>query len=501
MIERNADVPEDRRIEIRIGINLGDVVVDGDDIHGDGVNIAAHLEGEAKPGGICISDDVMRQVRGRLDLALTDGGKQEFKNIAQAVRTWHWAADTATKDAAQVELSLPDKPSIAVLPFDNISGDPEQEAFADGLTEDIITELSRYRGFHVIARNATFIYKGSPTDPTKIAQELGARYVLEGSVRRAGQRLRITAQLIDGTIGTHLWAERYDRDLKDTFEVQDEVTRIIASTLGELIFEDGMARAIGGDPNHANAYDLVSRGFAHYRRFTRSDNEEARKLGEKAKNLAPRFAGAYRLLAWVYLNRGGYQWVEDIEGAFRQSHELARETVVLDDKAPASHLMLGMAELHVRLHDRAIDSLQRAIKLNPNSADGYAILCHILTHAERAEEGLANMKIAMEINPQLPASYSGQLGRMQFVLGNYVEAERAFLEALNSGPDNPINRGGLAASLVALGRLDEARVEVKELLGLNPVYSLRNLSRTLPFKNQKDLGRLLDFLHQAGLPE
>ena len=358
MAERNGDVPEKQKMLFRIGINLGDVLVDGDDIYGDGVNIAARLEGLAEPGGIAISDIVRGQVHDKLGVTFADDGAHQVKNIREAVHVWRWPAKEPLSPPAAAGVG--DKaaaPSIAVLPFDNMSGDESQEYFSDGLSEDIITELSRYGYFHVIARNSTFAYKGRSVDVQTIASELGARYVLEGSVRKAGNRVRITTQFIDGASGNHLWAERYDRDLEDIFEVQDEITRTIASTLGVKIFEDSTTRASNRKPSDINAYDLIMKAWAHFMRFNRQDNQEARRLAENAKDLAPDVAAAYNLLAWTHYMAASQMWDGDIEGALNKGYEFARRSVSLNDKVPGAHQILGTCEVFLGRHERGLDSL------------------------------------------------------------------------------------------------------------------------------------------------
>jgi adenylate cyclase len=305
MVARNADVPEDKRIVFRIGINIGDIIIDEADILGDGVNIAARLEGLADPGGICLSDDAYRQVRGKIDATFSDMGEQTLKNIAQPVRTWHLVAcggpasrmDTLAKPA----LPLPDKPSLAVLPFQNMSGDPEQEYFADGMTEDVITALSKLRWFFVIARNSSFAYKGRALDVRQIARELGVRYVLEGSVRKAGNRLRITTQLVDATTGNHVWAQRYDREIADIFAVQDEITESVVASIEPELYAAENLRFQSKPPESLDAWGCVIRALWHLARITLEDNTEARRLLNRATALSPHYAKAHSLLAWAEL--------------------------------------------------------------------------------------------------------------------------------------------------------------------------------------------------------
>ncbi len=302
MVERNVGLPEDRRMLLRVGINIGEVVVDGEDIFGDGVNVAARLEALAKPGGICASDDVIRQIRGKLELTFSDGGQEDLKNIAIPVHVWYWSMDDQVPSdpgGGENVLALPDKPSIAVLPFENMSGDPEQEYFADGVAEDVTTALSRFRSLFVIARNSSFTYKGSAVDITKVARELGVRYVVEGSVRKAGTRVRITAQLIDAAGGNHLWADRFDGSLDDVFDLQDRITEQIVIAVEPEISAHERERARRKRPESLVAWELVQRGLSHFYRVNKTDHDEAIRLFQEAIALDPEFAAAHAHLAYA----------------------------------------------------------------------------------------------------------------------------------------------------------------------------------------------------------
>ena len=310
IVEREADVPEERRIQYRVGINLGDIVIDGDDILGDGVNIAARLEGLAEPGGICVSGNVHEQLAGKIVLDFEDLGEQRVKNIKKPVRVYRVRLDGRGADMGPA-LELPDKPSIAVLPFENMSGDPEQEYFSDGIAEDIITGLSRNRGVFVIARNSTFTYKGAAVDARQVARELGVRYVLEGSVRKAGSRVRITAQLVDAATGNHVWAERYDRELEDIFAVQDDITQNIVAAIGPELVSAEIQRARRKDPKRLDAWDCTMRATWHFARVTREDMEEARRLALKAIELDPGAAPAFSVLAITHVRGAVNGWKVD----------------------------------------------------------------------------------------------------------------------------------------------------------------------------------------------
>ena len=458
MAAHNADIPEDRRIVLRIGINLGDIIVEGEDIYGDGVNVAARLEGLAEPGGICISRSVFDQVKGKVDLGFEYQGEQEVKNIADPVPvyrvlpdgeaageapaapakprgTWRrlamaaavvlvavasilawqrpWEPRVEPANIENMAFPLPEKPSIAVLSFDNLSGDPEQDYFADGMTEDIITGLSRFPDLFVVARNSTFSYKGRQVPVKQVAEELGVRYVLEGSVQKAGSTVRVTAQLIDATTGRHLWAENYDRKLADVFAVRDEVTRTIIATMmgdtGELTRAE-IERASRKDTESLAAYELVLRGLDIWLRFTPEANAEAASLFEKAIALDPAYARAYAVLAWVRLNEFRWNWSDSPERSIELALDLARKSVELDAADDWSQWALGVVYLYMRQHDEAMVAYERAIELNPNYADLLAHSGFLMVYVGRPEEAIARVTTAMRLNPYYPPWYLSTLG-------------------------------------------------------------------------------------------
>jgi adenylate cyclase len=406
---RNAELPEPRRMLFRVGVNLGDVMVGGDNLFGDGVNVAARLEGVAEPGGICISGAVYDQIRNRVDLSFDDLGERSLKNIAHPVRVFGLRRARGAEPGTFPErptTASPTRPSalpsIAVLPFANFGGDPEHDYFADGITEDLITELSRFQELRVIARNSVMTYKGKPVRVQEVGRDLGVRYVLEGSVRKAGARVRITAQLVDAATGHHLWAERFDRDLAEIFEVQDEVTSRIVATLAGKLVESERRRARSGQTENLEAYDCVLRGRELWERFTPEANREARRLYEKAIELDPDYARAYASLAWTYLVEHFERWAGPEDQPLERALDLARRGVMVNPASHSNHLALGQVCLSKGLHDEALEALETAIALNPNDADGYVFLAQALTRVGRPGEAIDLIERAQRLNPAAP---------------------------------------------------------------------------------------------------
>ena len=502
--EREAAADEDKRLIFRIGINLGDVIVEGDDIFGDGVNIAARLEGQAEPGGICLSGDAYRQAKGKVGVGFEDLGEHELKNVAEPVRVYRIAGDrssTSAASSARETLALPDKPSIAVLPFDNMSGDPEQEYFADGIVEDIITELSREPDLFVIARNSSFAYKGKSPDIRQVARELGVRYVLEGSVRKAGNRIRLNAQLIDALTGHHVWAERYDRTLEDVFAVQDELTNTIQNTLLQKVRESGMDSALSRAPKDMNAYDRMLRAFGLVLRFNRTDNVEAIREAKAALDLDSGYARAHMVLAWAYLYTVWSAWTDDVEHVIERGYEAAQKAIAADRNDFWGHAALGFAELCLHRHERALSALDRALALNPNSADVRTMRGMVLNFLGRPDEGLREVELAIRHNPHHPDWYLIGIGRAYYMLGRYQEAIPHIERLVAATPELAIGRLLLVAVYAASGRLDAARAEVSAYLKINPGLTIGQVGMMVPFQKEEDLERYCDLLRQAGLPE
>jgi adenylate cyclase len=499
---RNADVPTDRRMDFRIGINLGDIVVDSEDIYGDGVNIAARIESLAEPGGISVSGSVYDQVRKKVDLTFEDMGEQTVKNISEPIHVYAIMLEQPARSVGTADkesLEMPDRPSIAVLPFDNMSGDPDQEYFSDGLSEDIITDLSKVSALFVIARNSVFNYKGRNVGVQKLSRELGVRYVVEGSVRKSGNRVRITAQLIDGMNGGHLWAERYDRNLTDVFALQDEITEKIVTALQVKLTEGEQKQVVRRYTENLEAYDHFLRGRAQVR-ATNVTNAQAREMFEKAIELDPRFAAAYAILSFCHWRDWFNQWNEDpqiLERAFKA----AKKSVMLDDSLPLAHAFLAQAYLWKRQHEKAIAEGRYAISLDPNFAEGYVRLGEILSLAGRPKEGVELVKKAMRLDPHFPPNYLIYLGHAYYAMGKYEDAIIAMKRSLTGNPDFLSPHRTLAVMFSELGRAEEAQAEVAEILRINPHATLESQRERIAFSDLSVSERYLQSLNKAGLPE
>ncbi|MHC4406413.1 MAG: adenylate/guanylate cyclase domain-containing protein [Planctomycetota bacterium] len=412
--ERNADLPEEKRIEFRVGINLGDVVIDGDDIQGDGINVAARLEGLAEPGGICVSGSVHEQVRDKVDIAFEDLGEQEVKNIDRPVQVWRWVKDDKVACAgplrASEPLPLPRKPSVVVLPFENMSGDPEQEYFSDGISEDIITGLSQMRGIFVIARNSAFTYKGRGVDVKRVGLDLGVRYVLEGSVRRSGNRIRVTAQLIDADTGIHVWADRYDGTIEDVFALQDEITANVITAVGPEITLAEIQRARGKRSESFDAWDRYLQALQGFYAVNKAGYEEATALLEEAIELDPRFSTAYATLARCHAYAGFHGWGHSAHEVIAKAEEFARQSVALDENDPFGHLALGQVLIFNSDPGRAVNELKRALELSPNLSIAHELLSNALAFLGRSEEALAAAERANRGSPRDPERYVWYVG-------------------------------------------------------------------------------------------
>jgi len=419
---RNAELPRHQRMEFRIGVNLGDVIEEGKTIYGDGVNIAARLEALAKGGEVCISGTAFDHVEDKLGLEFEYLGEQSVKNIKKPVRVYRLRTEGNVSDArVRQELPLPDKPSIAVLPFVNMSGDPEQEYFSDGISEDIITALSNSPEMFVIARNSTFIYKGKPVDVQQVGRELGVRYVLEGSVRKVGQRVRITAQLIDAAKGHHLWAERYDRDLEDIFAIQDEITLRILTALQVKLTDGEQARLYVKGTGNIEAYLKLGQARSYIYRFDRGSNLLARQICEEVISLAPDWELPYCVLGFTHWMDVWFRWSDSPEESIPKAFQFAQKAISLDE-SPITHGLLGFLYTLTREHDKAIEAGEKSIALGPNSADAHAWYGFTLLFAGEHTKALSLVEKATRLNPFPPSWYIGSLGFAYRLLGRYEEA-------------------------------------------------------------------------------
>jgi len=510
MVERNAQVPPERRIQFRIGLNVGDIIIDDKDIFGDGVNIAARLEALAEPGGICVSRAVRDEVRDKLDFFFEDMGEQQVKNIARPVPTHRVRLDTQGDQAnvkaipATRSVRTPQqKPSIAVLPFANMSGDTEQEYFSEGITEDIITNLSHNRSFFVISRGTPFIYKGPGVDVSKVGRELGVRYVLEGSVRRAGNRVRITAQLIEAATGHHLWADRYDRDLADVFAVQDEISRSITGAIAPGIIAAEIQQAQRKDPDQLDAWDRIVRAHWHVRRFTREDLAEARRLLTEAIALDPANSMAYADLAFARHFEAVFGWGDGPVESHKRHGEAARKAVAIDDSDATAHTALAIFELFSGRHEEARRRLQRALDLNPNSEFARGYLGVSYGFGGNYEAASPHLEEAIRLSPRglLVVIWHVCKGWATLLAERYEEAVEFAGHAREANPEFPDIYAVLASAYGHLGNTEAARGELDQLLLRMPGLTLSDERLLRPFARTADRERFLDGLRKAGLPE
>ncbi len=503
--DHNADVPVDKRIELRIGINLGDVVIDGDDIQGDGVNVAARLEGMAEPGGICVSGMVYEGVRDRMNFPFEDLGEQEVKNINRPVRVWRWLADGSAVVFRQADepLPLPDKPSIAVLPFTNMSDDAEQEYFSDGITDDIITALSKISNLLVIARTSTFTYKGQAVDVKQVSREQSVRYVLEGSVRKAGARVRVTAQLIDATTGLHLWAERYDRDLEDIFAIQDEIMREIVVALDVHLIAGEQARLWSSGTKNLEAWECVR--LSQDLRVTPENLREARRLCKRALDLDPSYATAWTMLGWGHLH--------EVDVAMRHASKRSREAVLgsaldcankaleLDPSYADAYCLLAICHLSKGEHDQAIAMSVKAVELAPNHAEVLGVSAITQNKSGRPEWSLELIRKAMRLCPVCPSWYLWVLGTAYRLTCQIDSAIGAFEAAIKRDADYLAPLVGLASTLGEVGREEDAKTSVSEILRIDPDFSIKKYMDGLSYGDPAESARFEEGLRKAGLPK
>jgi len=497
--------PAQPAIVLRIGINLGDVIIEGDDIYGDGVNIAARLEPLAEPGGVCVSAIVNESVGNRIDIRFEDGGDISVKNIDRPVRVWKWHPSATTLSAAQSNATKPQPngggASIAVLPFTNMSGDQEQEYFSDGISEDIITDLSKIAGLMVVARNSSFTYKGRSVDIRTVGRELGVRSVLEGSIRRAGNRVRVTAQLIDATNGAHLWADRYDRDLTDIFEVQDDVTHRIVDALKVTLSPAENARTTDTGTTNTEAYDCCLRGrdFLFGGTKSRHTFEQSLSFFTRAIELDPGYGQAYAGLAFAYMYDYQNRWSDDPDRSLALAKRYAEQAIEKGPNEPLAHIVAAMAAMRNGDFDLATSECQTALSLNPNYAMAFNILGSLHSYSGEPLEAVPMIERAMRLDPVQGEQYLHFLGMAYLLAGKYETAATHFRERIRLMPGTDFSRAPLASALGHLGEIDEAQRIWRELMQINPNYSFSGHFGRLPFKRREDVQKIADGLAKAGL--
>jgi adenylate cyclase len=545
LFELNAKLPAERKMQFRIGINLGDVVEEGDRIYGDGVNIAARLEGLAEGGGICISRSAYDQVKNKLELGYKYLGEHTVKNIADPVRVyrvlmepeaagevfgekrpglrhWHWgviavavfilgatavaiwyfdfqsvSSDRKAASKLQTAFSLSERPAIAVLPFTNLSEDPQQEYFSDGITIDMITDLSKFRNLFVIASNTVFTYKGKSVKVTDVGQELSVQYVLEGSVQDAGERVRINAQLIDAITGNQIWAQRYDRSKKDLFALQDEIIQTIVRTLAIKIETAERSRVMHKDTTNYQAYDYFIRGTGYLLSRTRSAVSQARHLFEKAIELDPQFASAYTALGWSYHLQVEYGWTEFIEQASQRAMSLARKALSLDDFQTSAHELLGSVYIRKGQYDLAVAELQQALDLNPNDARIFNEMGEVLLYAGQTDDAIKSMKMGLRFNPAATPGIYMELGLAYYLKERYDDAVKIVRQGLAKKPDFVGHHIVIAAAYAQLGRIEDAKNSAREVLRRHPFFEVESYGTI--FRNPADRKHLREGLRKAGL--
>ena len=507
LAKRNAELTDNRKMEFRIGINLGDVIEEEGQIYGDGVNIAARLESMAEPGGICISGRVYDHVENKLGLGYENLGKHQVKNISAPIRVFRVKTETNLSEilssGGHTALPLPDKPSIAVLPFNNMSGDSEQEYFSDGIAEDIITALSRSPWLFVISRNSSFTYRGAAVDIRVVSRELGVRYILEGSVRKVGNRIRISAQLIDGTAGSHVWAEKYDGELQDIFEFQDQITQQVVATVQTQIQIYVGEEAKKLEYPDIGTWDLLARGYKFIYELTNESLAAAEKIFRRAVASAPTSCDAHWGLACVLFHQVWMGQASDNKATISEAYKLAKKAIELDEYNEYAHWILGLIQFNRGKQDMSIAAFERAIELNPNCSLAYGSLGTALSIFGDPDESIRNNEIAIRSNPKDPSiffRYSG-IAMAHFRAGRYSKASQWARKSINRKPNWRIGHAVLASSLVQLNLFGEAEEAIDEYLENIPNETISDLRTVLPFNNPDDTHRFEEGLRKAGLPE
>jgi adenylate cyclase len=501
MIARNADVPQQKRIEFRIGINVGDIIIDGGDIFGDGVNVAARLEGLAKPGGICVSARVQEDIRGKLDIAFADEGEQQLKNIAWPVRVYRAQLGGAAP-GARPSLPIPEKPSIAVLPFDNLSGEPEQEFLADGIVEAITAALSRIRSFFVIARNSAFIYKGRATNVRDIGSELGVAYVLEGSVQKAGNRIRIIVQLIETEGGAHVWTARHDGTIDDIFDLQDRITEQVAGALQPSIRIAEIERSRRKRPQDLGAYDYAMRAMPHVWALEKDESAKALELLDQALAIDPTYPLALSLAGWCHAQRSVYNWADDIAASQALARTLAERAAELSGDDPLILAVLGAVHTFIRNHGTARVLLERAVTLDPNAAWAWSRLGWLENYAGRPERAIENFERALRLSPLDPMNFNNHvgMGAAREIAQDYDKAVAHYRRALEERPHAMWIYRSLSTSLCGAGRMEEASEAYAEMMRSYPGLTISKFRQAMVF-SAPTLDRMVDNLRKLGLPD
>jgi adenylate cyclase len=544
----NADIPDEQKVQFRIGVNLGDVIEDRGDIYGDGVNVAARLEGLAEPGGICISGTVYDAVGTRLPLDYESLGEQQVKNIEQPVRVYTarvragaelptpavvskppkarrtslvavaaalvltaasgllawlqpWAPDVEPASVESMAFPLPEKPSVAVLPFDNMTGDPGQDFFVDAMTEGVITMLAKVPQLFVIARNSTFTYKGKPVEVRQVAEELGVRYVLEGSVQRSEDRTRVHAQLIDALSGHHLWAERFDTETADILAVQDELAQKVVTGLEVTLTEGEQRRLRRAETHSSEAWETYVRARQTFLRYTKSDNEQARQLYLEALELDPQYASALTQMAWTHVIPVWRGWSENPAQDLKRAREYAAQALAIDDTLPDGHVMMATLAITNNQYDEAVALGEKAASLSPSHAGVTAMLAQYLTAAGRHAEAVETIERAIRLAPYYPNWFLDIAGFAYQLQGNHDKAITAFEGKRDRLPNDPRSYVTLASAYAEAGHQEAARAAAREVLDRNPKFSIAAHAKRQKFKNPEDLERILDGLRKAGLPE
>jgi adenylate cyclase len=505
--ERNAGLPSNRKMEFRIGINVGDVVQEEERIYGDGVNIAARVESMSQAGGICISGRAYDQVSNKLGLEYENLGEHKVKNISTPIRIYRAIMETGLSERFTSEehaaLPLPDKPSIAVLPFNNMSGDSEQEYFSDGITEDIITALSRSPWLFVIARNSSFMYRGKMVNVKQVSRELGVRYILEGSVRKTGDRVRVTAQLIDGIMGNHVWAEKYDGELHDIFDLQDQITQQVVATILTQIHMYVSESAKPLERHDIGTWDLLARGLKLAYMLTKNGLADAETIFRRAISSAPTSCDAHLWLAVVLFHQVWMGHASDNDAVISEAYNVVKKAIELDEYNEYAHWILGLIQFNRRNRDMAIAALERAIELNPNCSLAYGSLGTVLSVFGDPDESIRNNEIAIRSNPKDPSiffRYSG-IAMAHFRESRYSEASLWARKSINRKPNWRIGHAVLASSLVHLDLIEKAKEAVENYRENIPNETISDLRKVLPFKNSDDTHRFEKGLRMAGLPE